>query len=121
MARLTFKIAALALAVLAPFTSAIDIMLCDEAYFNACTWNYNVPTGECLNTGASADTVRPTLVPAANAIILPMKTVMAKCSITETMNRTGWPEIMTSSHRSSALRALKQRGSCGFIGSSFCD
>ncbi len=31
-----------------------DIMLCDEAYFNSCTWNYNVPTGECINTGASA-------------------------------------------------------------------
>ncbi len=54
MAKLTFKFAALALAVLAPVASAIDIMLCDEAYFNSCTWNYNVPTGECLNTGASA-------------------------------------------------------------------
>ncbi len=54
MAKLTFKFAALALAILAPFASAIDIMLCDEAYFNSCTWNYNVPMGECLNTGASA-------------------------------------------------------------------
>ncbi|SJL11713.1 uncharacterized protein ARMOST_15121 [Armillaria ostoyae] len=54
MAKLTFKFAALTLAVLAPVASAIDIMLCDEAYFNSCTWNYNVPTGECLNTGASA-------------------------------------------------------------------
>ncbi|KAK0196309.1 hypothetical protein F5146DRAFT_1029208 [Armillaria mellea] len=54
MAKLTFKFAALALAVMAPFASAIDILLCDDAYFNNCAWKYNVPTGECLNTEASA-------------------------------------------------------------------
>ncbi|KAK0221219.1 hypothetical protein EDD85DRAFT_796616 [Armillaria nabsnona] len=54
MAKLTVKFASLALAVMVPFISAIDILLCDDAYFNDCAWKYNVPTGECLNSGAAA-------------------------------------------------------------------
>ncbi len=140
MAKLTLKFASLALAVMVPSVSAIDILLCDDAYFNDCAWKYNVPTGECLNSGAAAgwngfhndavssqvsfslglyyvltvdtDTVRQTLGLAANATTLPMMIATARCSTTATMNRTGWVEIMTGFRRSSALRVPKLRGQC---------
>ncbi|KAK0446995.1 uncharacterized protein EV420DRAFT_1569297 [Desarmillaria tabescens] len=53
MVKLTSKFAALSLAVITPIISAVDIRLCDDAYYVNCDWKYDVPTGKCLNTTAS--------------------------------------------------------------------
>ncbi|SJK99657.1 uncharacterized protein ARMOST_02965 [Armillaria ostoyae] len=54
MIKLTSKFAALSLAVLMPIVAAVDIRLCDHAYYVGCDWKYNVPIGKCLNSTASA-------------------------------------------------------------------
>lgn len=53
MVQLTSKFAALSLVVLTPIVAAVDIRLCDHAYFVGCDWKYDVPIGKCLNSTAS--------------------------------------------------------------------
>ncbi|KAK0468851.1 hypothetical protein IW261DRAFT_1517161 [Armillaria novae-zelandiae] len=55
MVKLITKFAALSLAFLAPIVSAVDIQLCDDAYYVNCDWKYNVPIGRCLNGMASEE------------------------------------------------------------------
>ncbi|KAK0493924.1 hypothetical protein EDD18DRAFT_1176900 [Armillaria luteobubalina] len=54
MVKLTSKFATLSLAVLTPIVAAVDIRLCDHAYYVGCSWKYDVPIGRCLNSTASA-------------------------------------------------------------------
>ncbi|KAK0221222.1 hypothetical protein EDD85DRAFT_1028422 [Armillaria nabsnona] len=53
MATLITKFAALSLILIAPLVSAVDIQLCDDAYYVNCDWKYDVPIGKCLNSMTS--------------------------------------------------------------------
>lgn len=53
MATLITKFVALSLVFIAPIVSAVDIQLCDDAYYVNCDWKYDVPIGKCLNSMAS--------------------------------------------------------------------
>ncbi|KAK0488136.1 hypothetical protein EDD18DRAFT_1359814 [Armillaria luteobubalina] len=53
MVKLFTKFSVLSLAIIAPIVSAIDIQLCDDAYYINCDWKYHVPIGKCLNSMVS--------------------------------------------------------------------